>query len=75
MPVAPVTAFERRGDRCLQLGVRVRGLRTSLMVEVRRPGQLGDIEEHLESVFGLESTNGIGFHRCCCALKARNFPR
>ncbi|PKW15336.1 hypothetical protein A8926_3030 [Saccharopolyspora spinosa] len=75
MPVTPLVLLEDRLDRGLELLLRIGAGLAGLVVEKRRPGQPGNVEQHLETMLSPDSDHGGYFRRCSCALKARNFPR
>jgi hypothetical protein len=73
--IAAVSGVKRLPDRGLKVGQRIGRVVFGLVIEVRRTSQSGDVEEHLEGIFGLEGGDSVGFYRRPCALKARNFFR
>ena len=75
MPIPPLGLREDPLDRHLQRRVDIRAREPCLVVEERRAGELGNLQQHREAILRLESHDRVHLHRRVGALKARSFPR
>jgi hypothetical protein len=63
VPIAAMVRFEDLRDRGFELPFRVRGLETGLVIEERRAGQPGDLQQDRERVVSLEGNDGLDLQR------------
>lgn len=75
MAVSGLSVVELFADRGLEFSLRINSVEAGLVIEERRAGKSGDIEQHCQRVVSLESGNSTCFHCGSSAIKARNFFR
>lgn len=63
VPIAAMVLREDLRDRRFELLVRVRRLETGLVIEERRAGQPGDLQQDREWVVSLEGNDGLDLQR------------
>jgi hypothetical protein len=77
-PAVPITAFdllEYLGDRGLERRMRIGSGEPGLVIEERRPGQTGDLQQDRQRKLSLQSGDDLRFQSRPCSLKARSFFR
>ena len=75
VPIPAMILLENLRDCGPERLFRIGGLEAGLVIEERRPGQPGDLQQNRKGKVSLEGDEGLDLHRRSCALKARNFPK